>query len=96
MRDYVLTCDDDAKTRYDFNNFSTQKWLEGHESGAVAVVQFLKDMALKEFMEKRDKQATFLRDLADEILREVCPKLRKNAEKHEKDFPSELGPDDNI
>lgn len=87
-RDTILK--DEEGNLYSFDNLSTQRWLEGHLPGVELAVGLIRDRALKAFAAKKDTEAIALRNLADEILAELTPKVKLRAAEHEKNHPYEL------
>ena len=80
--------------QYSFDRLCTQKWMDGHSTGAAYVSQCLKNKALEAFSAKNDKDAIMLRDLAEEILRKVCPLLEAKAKEHADKYPYEITDND--
>lgn len=73
--------------RYSYDNIKTQGWLDGHEPGAEVIAGIIKERAVKSFAEGRDKEAVFLRSLAEEIVDKHIPAMKARAKKNEKDHP---------
>lgn len=84
-RDTILT--DDADVRYSYDNLRTQGWLTGHVSGLDAAAEFLREKAVALFRAGRDDEATRLRRLADEMVKELRPQMEQRAKQHAKEHP---------
>lgn len=80
-------------TRYSLDNYGTQKWLDGHEQGALAAVKWLQDLAVKRFADRQDKDALMIRGFADKMAAELLPQLTQRAAEHQKMYPYELEPE---
>lgn len=92
-RDAILVDPEDGE-RYSFDNFSTQKWLEGHRPGLDLGADFLKRKAIKLFTEGKHDEAIAMQDLAKEMLREVMPGIEKRVNEHAVTHPFRLGKED--
>jgi len=87
-RDTILK--DKDGNRYSYDNLSTQKWLDGHRPGALAVVAWLREKAVDLFRQGKDDAAVQLRKLAEDATKEVIPKLEAQASEHLVEFPIQL------
>lgn len=86
--DTILT--DAEGIRYSYDNLRTQGWLDGHACGLEAAAEFLQERAVKLFRAGKDAEATHLRRLAEEMVKELRPRMEKRAEEHAKDNPTVL------
>jgi len=84
-RDTILKDEDDVK--YSYDNMRTQGWLDGHVSGLEAAVAWLRERAIELFRKGSDEEATRLRKLSEEMLKELGPRMEASAKRHEKDHP---------
>lgn len=84
-RDTILT--DKANVRYSYDNLKTQGWLEGHTNGLDAAAEYLRERAVKLFRDGKDAEATRLRSLADDMVKELRPQMEKRATDHAKIHP---------
>lgn len=79
---------------YSYDNIKTQGWLEGHFSGLEIAANYLKDLAVKLFQEAKHDKAIYLQKLADDMVKELEPKMRSRAKLHEKEFPDLIKDED--
>jgi len=91
-RDTILT--DSEGDRYSYDNIRTLGFLVGHMSGLDAAVDFLKKRAVALFSNGKDEEAKTLRNLADEMKRELRPGMEANVDRHEKDHPACIDDED--
>lgn len=84
-RDTILTDDKDVK--YSYDNLKTQGWLNGHASGLEAAAEWLGERAVKLFRDGKDDEATRLRRMAEDMVKELRPQMEARAKTHEKEFP---------
>ena len=84
-RDTILT--DEAGVRYSYDNLRTQGWLDGHASGLVAAVEFLRERAVKLFRDGKDDEATRLRRLSEEMVKNLRPQMEERSKEHAKNHP---------
>lgn len=87
-RDTLLT--DEEGNTYSLDSLATQKWLEGHYSGLDECCGWLEEKAATLFRMRKREEATNMQNLADELRRELRPKMIKQAERHETEFPWRL------
>lgn len=83
--DTILT--DEADVRYSYGNIKTQGWLSGHASGLDAA-EYLRERAVKLFRDGKDDEATRLRRLAEDMVKELRPHMEKRAKDHAKEHPA--------
>lgn len=84
-RDAILT--DEAGIRYSYDNLRTQGWLDGHASGLDAAAEFLRERAVRMFRDGKDEEATRLRRLAEEMVKELRPQMEERSKEHAKSYP---------
>jgi hypothetical protein len=85
-RDTILT--DEADVRYSYDNIRTQGWLSGHASGLDAAAEYLHERAVKLFRDGKDEEATRLRRLAEDMVKELRPQMEKRTKDHAKEHPA--------
>lgn len=81
---------DEFGQRLSLDNFSTQKWLDGHTAGLDVCVNWLCEKATALFAERKTQEAIAMQKLADEMQSTLRPQLQKRADEHRQEFPSEL------
>lgn len=91
-RDTILT--DAAGTRYSYDHLRTQGYLDGHGSGLDAAAEFLRERAVQLFRDGKDEEATRLRRLSEEMVRELRPQMEERSRCHAREFPIVLAGDD--
>jgi hypothetical protein len=80
--------------RWSMDNLCSQKWLDGHVSGAKQVAHWLvHERATQLFRDGKDDEARIVRDLAKLVLANIVPELERAAQQHKLDHPSELPPE---
>jgi hypothetical protein len=84
-RDTILT--DEAGIRCSYDNLRTQGWLDGHMSGLDAAAEFLRERAVKLFRDGKDDEATRLRRLAEEMVKELRPQMEERSREHAENHP---------
>ena len=84
-RDTILT--DEAGVRYSYDNLRTQGWLDGHVSGLDIAAEFLRERAVKLFRDGKDDEATRLRRLLEEMVKELRPQMEERSKGHAKNHP---------
>lgn len=84
-RDTIVT--DDEGTKYSLDNARTQGWLDGHAIGLDVAADYLRERSVKLFREGKDDEAVRLRRLADEMVKELRPKMEERSSGHFKEFP---------
>lgn len=77
-------------TEGDFENFSTQKWLDGHHHVHGKLLAFLKEKAAEAFTAGKDDLAKQLRDDIPKLIGPFFKEQEKYAQKHKADYPYEL------
>lgn len=88
-RDWIAT-DDEGEINVDY--LSSQKWLEGHLTGAQAVVAYLRKESARIFAQgDDDAKAVFLRDVCGDIVRVVYGELGQAAVTHALTHPFRIG-----
>ena len=87
-RETILT--DDEGNKYSLDNLATQKWLDGHYSGLDDCCAWLDQKATALFSQRKRQQATEMQELADEMKKELRPKMVKRATEHEAEYPWRL------
>jgi hypothetical protein len=88
MADLIMT--DDEGRKYSYENLKTQGWLEGHSSGLDAAANYLKDLAVELFKSGKDTEAMAMRKLAEKMVQDLEPDMRKRAIAHEHNFPADV------
>lgn len=84
----VLT--DSDGNRYDWDNFTTQHYLDGHAPGLERGCKWLIDKAQQLFLNGQYDEAKNLRELAVEMSAVVKAKLEQEALAHSRNHPSKL------
>lgn len=84
-RDTILTDEEDVK--YSYDNLRTQGWLDGHASGLDEAAKWLRERAVTLFGAGRDEEATRMRKLSEDMVKELQPRMEARAKRHEKEFP---------
>jgi hypothetical protein len=84
-RDTILT--DEAGVRYSHDNLRTQGWLDGRASGLDAAAEFLRERAVQLFRDGKDDEATRLRRLAEEMVKELRPQMEERSKEHAENHP---------
>lgn len=84
-RDTILF--DEAGVRYSYDNLKTQGWLNGHASGLDVAAEFLRERAVKLFRDGKDEEATRLRRLAEEMVKELRPQMEERSKEHARNYP---------
>lgn len=87
-RDTILR--DNEGNTYSLDSLATQKWLEGHYSGLDECCGWLEEKAATLFRLRKRNEAAEMQNLADELRRELRPKMIKHAEEHEREYPWQL------
>lgn len=87
-----ITTSDDGE-RFDNDNLSTQKWLDGQVEGAKTATAFVRELAVTEFRKRNNERANELQEIADAIERSIVPELEIRAKQHRTDYPWRLGKD---
>ena len=78
---------DSEGREYSFDNLSTQRWLDGHESGLDLAAGWLRERAVGYFRQGKDEEATRLRKMADEMQAEISASLRLRCATHQREYP---------
>jgi hypothetical protein len=83
--DTILT--DDADVRYSYDNLKTQGWLSGHSSGLDQAAAFICERAVALFRAGKDDEASRMRRLAEDMVKELRPQMEQRTKDHAKNHP---------
>jgi hypothetical protein len=89
--DVVLT--DENGRRYSYENIRTQSWLDGHLHGMEAAAGWLRRKASRLFEAGRNKEAVVLRNMANDMAKELGVSLKAQSSTHREAHPEVIAED---